>query len=394
MTAPLYNIGPDAIADSGAVGGPGFALSRPEWIALQTACTNAAALPTTPEAFRNSLGEGAPADLSDFSPLLEAYQMIGGHTSRWTHTVYPAVVSLAGDVVQYGTSTVPSYYPQLLAEATVLGVDPDDGQARSALKAILDQLRQHTEERANRVGEVVEQFIGFIADAESDLAGMVGDDGDGGLLEYYADRYGPADAVVQQICRDLADEERLLRAANHAYDRDMVVATTSPTYAWIWPYGAVASAVVAGGCGERTVEALDRARVAEAEIAALPAEVGAAARLAITLHAAGVGTETITSTLAECLPVIQRMRGVWSGISADLEALASFVNDDSGHDDIRKVVMTLMELGIEQAVTAWAEVAAAASAFRANAYLMEDPTATMVAWKVRTQFASSTTRAA
>ena len=73
MSAPLYNIGPDAIAESGVVGGPGFALCMLEWIALQTGCTSAAALPTTPEALRRSLGDGAPSDLSDFTRLLEGH---------------------------------------------------------------------------------------------------------------------------------------------------------------------------------------------------------------------------------------------------------------------------------------------------------------------------------
>jgi hypothetical protein len=58
MSAQLYSIGPSSIADPGITGGPGFSMSRREWIAIQTYSTDALALPTTLETFRNSLGPG------------------------------------------------------------------------------------------------------------------------------------------------------------------------------------------------------------------------------------------------------------------------------------------------------------------------------------------------
>lgn len=389
MTASLYNIGPDAIADPGVGGGPGFALSRPEWIALQTACINAAALPTTRGAFCRSLGDGAPADPTDVARLVEGFQAIGIHAARWTQTVYPAVVALAGEVCQYGTSTVPSYYPQLLAEATVLSRHPDDEQAKVALEAILDHLRGDTEGQAKRVGEVVEQLNGFEADTDADRAAMLAADGDRGLARHYTDWYDQPDPEVAGLLQGFAADVRLLGSVDDAYARDVVLASSTPRYAWVWPFGTVASAVVAGEYGHRAVEALERARSAEAKIAGLQAASAARVRLRLALHGALSETETIIRDIAECLLVIKRMQGVWSGISADLEALASMVDDDIG-----KVVMIMMELGIEESVSAWAEVAEAASLFRANAHVVEDPEATMVAWKVRTQFASSTALAA
>jgi hypothetical protein len=388
-TTQLYNIGPDAIADSGVNGGPGFTLSRPEWITLQTYCTNAAALPTTDEAFRKSLGDGAPSNLSDFTQLIAAYKAINGHAAGWTQTTYPAAVALASDVYQYGTSKVPSYYPQLLAEAKVLVKDPNDEDAKAALKAILDHLQSDTQSRAKRAGEVVTQIGKFAADTETDKATLVGADGKGGLIKYYNDKYGQASSEVIKLSKEIEDEGKVLAEANAEYDHDVVVAATTPTYAWVWPFGTVAAAVVAGVYGRRAVEALERARAAEAKIASLQAKLAADARLMIALQGAGTGMGAITRNISESLPVIQKMQGVWGGISADLGALASMVDDD-----IRNVAPIIMELGIESTVRAWTNVAAAANAFRVNAYVKEDPKATMIAWKVRTQFASPSTLAA
>jgi hypothetical protein len=388
-TVQLYNIGPDAIADAGVAGGPGFTLSRPEWITLQTYCTNAAALPTTDEAFRKSLGDGAPVDLSDFTQLIAAYKGINTHAAGWTQTTYPAAVALASDVYQYGTSKVPSYYPQLLAEAKVLVSNPNDEPAKAALKAILDHLRDDTQSRAKRAGEVVIQIARFAADTETDRAILVGPDGSAGLIKYYNDKYGKASEDVVKLSKEIEAEGKVLSQANAEYDHDVVVAATTPTYAWVWPFGTVAAAVVAGVYGRRAVEALERARAAEAKIASLQAKLAADARLMVALHGAGIGMEAITRNISESLPVIQKMQGVWGGISADLGALASMVDDD-----IRNVAPIIMELGIEATVRAWANVAAAANAFRINAYVKEDPKATMIAWKVRTQFASPSTLAA
>ena len=293
MSAQLYNIAPDAIADPGTPGGPGFTLSRPEWIAIQAYSTDALALPTTADAFRKSLGAGAPTDLSDFNRLIEAYEAVHAHVTTWTTTTFPASVALAGDVYQYGTVKAPVYYPRILDEAKILERDPHDEQAKAALKAMLDSLKRDADEKSGRARQVSTDIAQFAADSELDKVTLVGGDGKGGLVKYYDTKYGSTSTEVEQLIKDIADQKRILKTANDEYDHDVVVAATTPTYAWFWPLGTIAAAVVAGVYGKRATDALDRARAAQGKIDTLADKLAADANLLVAIHNAEVGAGNI-----------------------------------------------------------------------------------------------------
>ena len=385
MSAQLYNIGPDAIAAPGFADGPGFTLSRPEWIAIQTYGTDALALPTTADAFRKSLGASAPADLSDFDRLIEAYAAINAHVSTWAQTTFPSSVALACDVHAYGTVTAPVYFPRILEEARILERDPGDEPARTALKAMLGTLQRETEEKAARAAGVAAGIAQFAADSENDRVTLAGDDGTGGLVGHYAATYGSISAEVKQLTGEIAVQQEVLKAANDEYDHDAVVAATCPTYAWVWPLGTVAAAVVAGVYGSAATEALQRACAAQTTIDTLTDQRAADANLLVAIHNAEVGLDKIVGALTETLPVVRKIQGVWGGIAADLGAISALVDDD-----IRTVPPIIMGLGVDEATRAWHRVALRAEAYRMHAYVKEHPgLQSMAGWKVATQFVSS-----
>ncbi len=384
MTGQVLNIGPSAIADPGTAGGPGFTLSRPEWVAIQTYSTDALALPTTDETFRKSLGPGAPDNLSDFTQLIEAYKTINGHVTTWDKQVFPASVDLASDVYQYGMTKAPVYYPPILKEADILADNPDDEHAKAALKAILDNLKKDAQDKADRAAGVAKQIGQFAADTESDRITMVGTDGKGGLVKYYDDKYGTTSSEVADLTKEIDAQRQILKAADEEYDHDVVVAATTPTYAWVWPVGTIAAAVVAGVYGKRAVEALDRARAAQAKINELAAKLAADANLLVAIHSAEIGMNTIVRDVTAALPVIQKIQGVWGGMASDLGAISAMIDND-----IRNVPAIIMSLGVDEAVKAWHNVALNADAYRVNAYVKQEAGAqSMAAWKLATQVAS------
>lgn len=390
MPAQVYSIGPNKIADPGTSGGPGFAMSRQEWIAIQAYVTDALALPTTDETFRNSLGPGAPQDLSDFKRLIDAYQAISVHVTGWGQSVFPATVALASDIYQYGSAKAPVYYPPILVEAQKLEQNPDDEGAKAALKAILDNLSKEAQGKADKAADVARQIAQFAADTEADKITMTGQDGQGGLVKDYVDEYGRTSAEVAELISQIGEQRQALKDANDEYDHDVVVAATTPTYVWMGAPGLIAAAVVAGVYGKRATEALDRSRAAEAKIATLQDKLAADANLLVTIHSAEVALHNIVQSVSTALPVIQKIQGVWGGIAADLVSISRLIDDD-----IRNVPPIIMGLGVDEAVKSWHNVALNADTYRTNAYVREEPGAlSMHAWKVATQFASSRTVAA
>lgn len=380
-----FSIAPQAIADPGVAGGPAFSMSRPEWIAIQTYVTDALALPTTDDAFRKSLGKGAPVDLSDFKQLISAYGAINEHVTDWQKNIYPETVSLASDVYQYGTNKAPAFYPPILKEAAILQDNPDDEHAKAALKAILDNLKTDAQSRADRASAVATKIQTFAGETETDKVTLIGTDGNGGLVKYYNDEYGSTSEEVEQLTKEIDAQRLILQSANDEYDHDVVVAATTPTYAWVWPVGTIAAAVVAGIYGKRATEALDRARAAQDKINTLSAKLAADANLMVAIHSAEIGMNTIVRDVTTALPVIQKIQGVWGGISSDLGAISAMIDND-----IRNVPPIIMSLGVDEAITAWHNVALAADAYRVNAYVTQQGggSQSMAAWQVATQFAS------
>ena len=384
--ADVQSISPGAIAQAGTDGGPGFALSKTEWISIQTYVTDGLALPTDDTHFRNSLGAGAPSDLSDFTQLITAYQGINTHCTTWQNTVFPAAVSLASDVYTYGMNKAPVYYPPILKEAQILEDDPNNADAKAALKAILDVLQGAATGYATKAGAVATQIQQFSNDSSTDQSTLVGPNGDAGLVKYYNDKYGTASADVTEINKELDAQRKILESANAEYNHDVVVASTTPTYAWVWPFGTVAAAVVAGIYGHKAVEALDEAHAAQAKINTLTAQLQADTNLMIAIHTASIGMNRIVNDLAKALPVVQKMQGVWGGLAHDLNTIAGLIDTD-----IRQVPPIIMNLGVDEAVKAWHNVALNADAFRVNAYVKDSggPSDTMEAWKVANQMSST-----
>lgn len=156
--------------------------------------SEALALPTTEQALRDSFGPDAPSDLSDFQRLIDAYLSINSQAKVWDRTTYPAVVSLASDVYQFGSVKAKTFYPAVLKEAGILEDDPDNAQAKAALQAILTTLGTAARTLADKAGAVADQLRDFGTQTAADRLVLIGTNGRGGLTEYYDDRYGPGGA--------------------------------------------------------------------------------------------------------------------------------------------------------------------------------------------------------
>jgi hypothetical protein len=357
------NIGPGDIAQSSETGGPAFALSAAEWLAIQTYVNDALALPITMPAFKATLGPGAPDDLSDFNQLVAAYVAINNHVTTWQKVTFPASVSLASDIYNYAQQA-PTYYNPILPLAQTLVDNPNDETAKQELAAILGVLSNDAKANHDKAAAVAAQIQTFADDTAKDKAALSGTDGKGGLQKYYNDKYGAASADVITITNELKAAKDSLDSDNAEYNHDVVVAATSPTYAWVWPFGTIAAGVVAGVYGHRAVEALERARADEQQINNFSAQLAADANLMIALNNAEAGIGNILGPLSTALPIIQKIQGVWGAISDDLNNIISLIATN-----IEAVPPIIMGLGVQTAIDDWTKVGEEANAYRLNAYI-------------------------
>ncbi|WP_280345956.1 alpha-xenorhabdolysin family binary toxin subunit A [Nocardia abscessus] len=360
------DIGPRELSEPGEQGGPGFLLSRAEWIKIQVFVQDALVLPTTQTEFRNSLGPGAPSDLSDFTKLINVYRLINDDGKNWRDSIYPKTISLASNILQYSRDKVPVYYPPIKDLAQRLTNNPNDQQAKNDLKSILKTVRGEADKQVQWARLVSATTFQFAYDIETDKTTLAGTDGNGGLVAYYNKKYGEASQAVADVTKEIADEKAVLKAANDEYNHDVVVASTTPAYAWLGLPGFIAGAVVAGEYGARAVEALKRVNAAKALINRLEAELAADANLMNAARSAQQSSSTIAQDITAVLPVVQKVEGVWGALFDDLGYILDLIDNN-----IAQVPPIIMDLGVDAAIAKWAAVAKEADNFLRNAHVSE-----------------------
>lgn len=358
-----YNIGPGSISTPSTVGAPAFALSAKEWIAIQTYVLDSLALPITNDAFKKSLGPGAPEDVTEFDPLISAYLNINTHCSTWSKDTYPSSVALATNIHSYALAA-PTYYKPILPLAKALTINPNDKEAKDKLEAILAKLTIDAAENQLKAEAVAKKIKSFADDTMNDKIVLCGTDGKSGLVKKYDDKFGSTSEEVLEVTKEMQAQRVILKAKNEEYDHDVIVAATTPTYVWIFPFGTIAAAVVAGIYGDKAVKALEAARAAQQKINSLSNTLAADANLIIALQSAELGMSTILNSLNTALPVIQKIAGVWGAIAGDLQSITDLIKKD-----IQEALPIIMDLGVEEAITAWTAVGNEADAYRVNAYV-------------------------
>jgi hypothetical protein len=312
---------------------------------------------------RLRLGLGKDGDVSIFSDLITAYGAIVGHVTTWHDDTFPQTVDLADNIVHYA-SKAKVYYGALNDPISALINNPDDATAKKLIKGITDNLAKDANDYASKATSVQAKITQFANDTASDKSTL------DTLVPAYQKKYGSTSQEVIDLNKEIEAQRLILKSANDEYDHDVVVAATTPTYAWIFPAGTIAAAVVAGVYGDKAVKALDRARAAQEKINTLAEAIARDANLMVSLTSASGQLNDIDSQINSALPVIQKIEGIWKAIGADLTNIGNIVIND-----IQKAIPILKNLGVTQAIEAWQQVGVEANNYRVNAFITvsDDP---------------------
>lgn len=353
--------GPSGLLANGKV-----PLAATEFITIQAYVESALALPKSRDDFAKLLGAGAPSDLGDLDPLITVYRSMYDASKKWKDHTFPATVTLASDIYQYGHNTVPTYYGAIESIAETLKKDPSDATAKATLKEIATLLRNEARLRAGRASAVHAEVREFSDRSHADLVELVGPNNDGGLRKAYDEKYGKRSDQVRQLVQDIETQRKVFAEMNAAYEHDKVVAATTPTYLVIpIPFvGLIAAAIVAGIFGKRATDALAAANAAQTKINELTDDMAAATKLMASLHLATGTISTIVTALAAALPAIDHIRSVWSAMADDLEAIESGVERQIEH-----VMPLILTFGAQGTIRAWEAAAQAADAYRTTAFI-------------------------
>ena len=222
-----------------------FLLSEEEWIKLNMLARSASTLPVTQESMRKRFYMSNYVAFDGvYQDLLSNYQNINHISSDWLGDsgYRDKMITLVENLIEYShevndSSTGMLQQTQLIVEAAenadYLAFERAKADLLAILEAMLEDATRYYQD-ADSLGNGLTDFINSLDVQVQDLDRLQSSNQD--ILENDgSEASGEIDALKQRI-----DE------LNSEYRKWVTVAATTPTYAWIFPFGTIAAISTAG----------------------------------------------------------------------------------------------------------------------------------------------------
>ena len=381
-----------------------FLLTKEEWYAVQRYVRNAISLPITEMELRLGLGiEDEDEDISNFLKLIDGYEDddgnrihgykdVHGHGMLWKEKTYPFIVELGHDLRHYADG-VPPNYGDLIDKVTLLeqadivrqclenDIPPfvTDPAYEYLTNYNLEQIQgiikltkiQLSELLNQRIGEA-KKYAEKASDAEQQVKEfneLITKDRDDMqiLLDSFIKDQGSQSEELKEIRDELEEKREEVDALNAEYEKSVILASTSPLYLLIWPFGYIVSPTIAGIYGDAARKLKAEIDLVNERIADLVKQEERAMRMEGYLEAATESLESIQGDVGEAVQVLGKMAGSWELISRDLQNIVEELEVAEGGE----VPPSLQKNNIKTAMAQWETVNEAATGFVTNAYVEE-----------------------
>lgn len=339
-------------------------VSTPDLIAIQVFVDSGKRLPTTAAQFR-SFTNFTGAFTAPLPDLINEYVTLNQQALDWEGNIYPAIVGLADDIFHY-SQRVDTFYPPLIeiSDKWSGGDTPTtaDMNRYIALLTALAKVADTKATTANTVNLMVKAFAKKLSDDDIVLKRLKDD-----LDKVFSDQ----GTIITQALKDIKDDSDALDAANADYHRDVVVAATTPTYAWVPYVGLITAAIFAGVYGDLAVKALNKIK----ELTALKDTADAAQQAALLVQAdysrVSDGVNKIIDKVTNAADAIAKIEGVWSAIASDVSEIVKTLKEADINNPDNLPILASDELKL--ALTEWQDVGQKADQFRAVAFIQAPP---------------------
>lgn len=342
-----------------------FLNSQHGWMAINLYTTHSAALPTTTAQLLTLSNSPASTDVSKAQPVLDIFKDIQAHCAPWSQT-YVTVVKLASDLFDYSNSQVPATYDGLKdqIDTWMKQTDKTSQDAKDAwdnIVALVGSLADTARDYATKADKVRVEVNTFYDQTTTDNTNLQAQADPGGQI-------ATLKAELTDLDTQLTTWNKTLSDAQDEYKHDVIVAATSPAYAWVGfpfcPVGLVAAAIVSGIYGAKATAAKNEIEAAKHEIQTLTDQKNADK---VTL-AAYTATATLVATTmkeaADALAALEVIKGQWGALADDLD---NIVDQFDNHTNTQLPILLKTEINAREKT--WADVAKKSDIFRTTAYM-------------------------
>lgn len=327
---------------------------------LQTYLLNGKLLPTEENEFMKLL-EIPSEEKGKFNNLFVFYNEVHAHCSLFFDGGFTDSVSLASDLVDYA-GKVGVYYPGLLKVVEdVLNGKMAEETGERKINAILDDIIASLKKYIERCQSIMNSVDTFYEQTLKDLNKLQGVDGKSGLLKEYSTEYNLESETLESLEEKYNDFNDELSKASAEYEYNVIVAATTPTYAWVFPFGTIPAIVVAGVYGDRAVKSKKKLDKAIADLAITRKKIN----LFIALQAASTQLQVLAANMRGAMEPVQKLKGYWTAMLDDL------LNLKKSGENTKKMAMIIKDLGLEEHMNKWKALAVRADEYRLSAFIVD-----------------------
>lgn len=340
-----------------------FILDSEDNLTLQNYLREGMALPSSDDAMKATFYLNDD-QLKDFKDLQKAFGDIKNHCTIFHDVTYKDTVNLASDIV-HCSFEIEGYLGNIIDLVNLfLDGNLSEESAESQISGLLELLIKNIGKYAETGQKVSKSVDDFANETKADDVSMNGSSTTPGLAKIYTDKYGLNNEDIKKLNDDIKEATRELEETTKKYNHDVVVAATTPTYVWVYPFGTIPAAIVAGVYGKRATDAYKKMKDLEEEIKTKTQELQQKTALIAGLALATQQTKEIGDLIKAAIKPIEQIQNCWNSLSSDLSDILKTVQVD-----IKEAALAIKKVPAQIAIDKWKDVADLANDYRNRAFI-------------------------
>ncbi|MBE3671218.1 hypothetical protein BOO24_16285 [Vibrio navarrensis] len=351
-----------------------FVLSTDEWAAIQIFAEAARALPITEDDMRNQFKLGYLDFDSQYQELLRSYNSVHDISGQWLNAggYRDQMVGLATDIVIYsddvltGSENISYFVDKLFSALDQNNLAAGDSYL-TVIRRLLDNMLTDTQEyydKADELSTKLTEFVNTLSEEDKKLKEVQSTNAD--ILE----NDGSATKAEIDKLQDRIEE------ANREYSKWVKVASTSPVYSTVaFPFGLIASIGAASGATVEAVALKNEIKFIKEDIDNLAKRLKTEE---LTYASWQLANSSITNTrdqLSAALNALQKLKGAWVIVVAQLEAALEGIKDANSEDVINNpdllIAIALTATELQDLEIRWEEIKETTEQWVRNAYVTQ-----------------------
>lgn len=296
---------------------------------------------------------------SKYSDIQAWYNDLKGDAKEWDLKLYPKILSVATDIVDYcrkSQSSADGFIEAMKEISTATGQERQD--IIDGVKQILSDLKKTATENYNNSDSIYKDLGVYSSTLTTHNA-------DGSrLYKTYDEKIG---ATSQEVT-DLKERIRVLKASlpgkRDLYNQYCLIAETTPCYLVVPGFGLIAAAIVAGIFGDKAKRMLDEIQDDEREIREKQSKLDDDNTEMSFLETSHNDIKSNMDLLSAAQQAVAAYRGSWGAISGDLDKNIKQIESATPEKPFAFKVTQLGTLRSQ-----WKDLEAKADEFRVTAFI-------------------------